>query len=152
MMYTSSVHGDSKEVKNKKEEVIFEFYLLSYSEIIKQLEINISSKDDGHFDGPFDHNLTMDLDHLWVTALKILSIFEEAIFSSYPGLRFDRLSMCPSCEIYSFLGEWNTPKELQKNKIKTCKSCEESIDCSFLVKPTTGQSTGKYLDTLFLNR
>ncbi len=58
-------------------------------------------------------------------------------------MRYDRYTQCPDCGLFSFLGEWMTPKELQKNKTKKCLSCEMTIDCSFLVKPTTGQNTSK---------
>ena len=63
------------------------------------------------------------------------------------GLRFDRFSLCPECEKYSFYGEWVTPKELQKIKSKTCPECEKVVHYSFLVRPSTGQS----LSSFFLN-
>lgn len=85
MIYTSSVYGP-KEAHQTKDEVTFEFYLLSYSEIVKQLEMDINvGSDEDENNGSFDHNLTMDLDHLWSSALKILGLFEEVINQSYPG-------------------------------------------------------------------
>lgn len=55
-------------------------------------------------------------------------------------LRYDRFSLCPECETFSFIGEWLTPKELQKNKFKNCPSCDNLIEYVFLVKPSTGQN------------
>ena len=80
------MYGLNKE-NNQKDEVIFEFYLLSYTKIIEQLQLNISIKA-GDPSQEFDHTLTMDLDHLWVAALKILQLFEETVSSSYPSIYF----------------------------------------------------------------
>ena len=67
---------------SKNSEVTFEFFLLSYHKIIEQLELelNISNEQD-----TFDHNLTMDLDYIWMSALKILQLFEDTIQSFYPS-------------------------------------------------------------------
>ena len=48
--------------------------------------------------------------------------------------------MCPECGTFSFLGEWLTPKELQKNKFKNCPHCDQLIEYVFLVKPSIGQN------------
>jgi len=64
------------------DEVTFEFYLLSYAKIIEQLELEVNL---GENDEHFDHTLSMDLDHIWILALKILHMFEENINLSYPS-------------------------------------------------------------------
>ncbi len=57
------------------------------------------------------------------------------------GLRYDRWSLCPECDKFTILGEFFTPKELQKAKFKVCPGCEKTIEeVGFLVKPTTGRS------------
>ena len=48
------------------------------------MDINVD-RDENENKDAFDHNLTMDLDHLWSSALKIMGVFEEVINQSYPG-------------------------------------------------------------------
>ncbi|CAF0906963.1 unnamed protein product [Brachionus calyciflorus] len=113
-------------------EVIFDFYLVNYQSVIDGLDP--SNKNE------FDQTTEMDLDQIWLVALKILQYFEESISQTYPSLRYDRWSLCPECEKYTFYGEWVTPKELQKIKSKVCPGCEKIVHYSFLVRPSTGQS------------
>ncbi|CAF0772659.1 unnamed protein product [Brachionus calyciflorus] len=113
-------------------EVIFDFYLVNYQSVIDGLDP--SNKNE------FDQTTEMDLDQIWLVALKILQYFEETISQTYPSLRYDRWSLCPECEKYTFYGEWMTPKELQKIKSKVCPVCEKIVHYSFLVRPSTGQS------------
>jgi len=44
---------------------------------------------------------------------------------------------CPACRALSFLGEWQTPKELQSvaTATKACEVCKESISTAYLVQP-----------------
>lgn len=84
----------------------------------------------------------MDLDQLWTTALKVLQIFEDTLNRSYASLRYDRFSQCPNCSRYSFLGEWLTPKELQKMQKKVCTMCKANINYIYLAKPAIGKNPG----------
>ena len=42
---------------------------------------------------------------------------------------------CPNCHALSFLGEWNTPKELQSCTSKKCENCKEDISAVYLIQP-----------------
>jgi hypothetical protein len=54
--------------------------------------------------------------------------------------------MCPECENFSILGEFFTPKELQKAKSKMCPSCKKLIEeIGYLVKPIAGRSLSNNL-------
>ena len=118
----------SQNADDNADEIMFEFYLVKYTQILENLEQSEKLQEEN-----FEQTLSNDLDHVWVLALKILNIFEETINSTYPstkqmtcktihtliiyveshffkGLRYDRFSMCPECEKFSFIGEWLTPK------------------------------------------
>lgn len=75
IMRTNSL--SEKDVCN---EVVFEFFLVSYQQIIESLEQ--SSKDKK---GEFEQTTEMDLDQIWIVALKILQLFEDTINYTYPS-------------------------------------------------------------------
>ena len=60
------------------DEVIFEFYLVSYNNVIESLDSTKTRED-------FEQTLTMDLDQLWLLALRVLQLFEDIITTSYPS-------------------------------------------------------------------
>ena len=53
------------------------------------------------------------------------------------GLRVERFMECPACRALSFLGEWQTPKELQSlaTATKACEVCKEGISTAYLIQP-----------------
>ena len=51
------------------------------------------------------------------------------------GARVERYMECPECKAMSFLGEWNTPKELQNTSSKPCDACKLDIPTRLLVQP-----------------
>ena len=60
---------------NDTDEVIFEFYMVSYQHILES--VNKSEE--------FEQTITMDLDQLWLLTLRVLQLFEDIIVTSYPG-------------------------------------------------------------------
>ena len=67
--------------KNEIDQVIFEFYIISYHQVIESLNENKINKDE-----QFEQTLTMDLDQLWLLGLRVLQLFEDIINSSYPSI------------------------------------------------------------------
>ena len=64
------------------------------------------------------------------------------------GARVERYMECPSCHAMSFLGEWQTPKDLQSNPTRQCDSCQKPVDTSFLIQPKekrTGDKMRMYI-------
>jgi hypothetical protein len=61
-------------------EVVFEFYLKSYQQIIESLE-----ESNRIINENFEQTDSMDLDHLWVLALRVVELFEETTTSLYPS-------------------------------------------------------------------
>ena len=74
-MYTKS----KKETKPIQDELVFEFYLISYKLILEETFENQQT------DQSFEHTLSMDIDQIWPLILKILQIFEDIITKSYPS-------------------------------------------------------------------
>jgi hypothetical protein len=65
----------------KTNEVIFEFYLISNEVIMDGLQQSDKLKNEN-----FEQTLSMDLDHVWVLALRVLHLFEETINSAFPSI------------------------------------------------------------------
>ena len=74
---------------------------------------------------------------------------------------FDRYSQCPECRMFTFLGEWITPKEyffktdylirisvfilnlsVHAAKVKKCTNCDKIIESLLLARPSSGKSLG----------
>jgi hypothetical protein len=115
-------------------EVVFEFYLISYSPFLDTLakskldepqehdqsRLSMGSKSESkkvnltnqteQAHTFVEQTLQMDLDFVWISALRLLQLFEEAVHYTCPSLIFDRFSLCPECDKFSFIGEWLTPK------------------------------------------
>lgn len=68
----------------KCSQVTFEFYLISYHQILESIQE--SHKAATTRDENYEHTTSMDLDQVWVLALRVLNLFEETILSSYPSL------------------------------------------------------------------
>ena len=47
----------------------------------------------------------------------------------------ERNMECPCCHALSFLGEWQTPREVQNMTTKICENCKKEINTAFLVQP-----------------
>ncbi|XP_078694231.1 malignant fibrous histiocytoma-amplified sequence 1 homolog [Branchiostoma floridae x Branchiostoma belcheri] len=80
---------------------------------------------------------------LWNT-LQELSLEVEELLKQWPGVRFDRFAVCPSCHKPSFPGEWlhRTCRGSEEREI--CSSCSERVLHKCLVPPPargTGRST-----------
>lgn len=71
--------------------------------------------------------------------MRIVLIFEDMAFNQ-PSMIFDRYSQCPECRLFTFLGEWITPKDVQTAKVKKCTNCDKIIDALYLAKPSSGKS------------
>lgn len=71
-------------MKNEDEcnEVIFDFYLVSYQSVIEGLDP--TNKND------FEQTTEMDLDQIWLVALKVLQLFEESIIQTFPSKFFNK--------------------------------------------------------------
>lgn len=72
MIYTNSTKST-----DPGNEVIFEFYLTSYQQVLEG--IDTTQKDE------FDQTTEMDLDQIWIIALRILQLFEETINQTFPS-------------------------------------------------------------------
>ena len=59
----------NENTSDELEEIIFEFYLLNYQQILDSLEQSEKLQEEN-----FEQTLSNDLDHVWVLALKILNI------------------------------------------------------------------------------
>lgn len=77
--------NDANNSGNRKlTEVTFEFYLVSYTQILESLqESNKMHKRED--DENFEQTTSMDLDQVWVLALRVLHIFEETILNNFPS-------------------------------------------------------------------
>lgn len=66
-------------MKNEDEcnEVVFDFYLVSYQSVIDGLD-PINNND-------FEQTSEMDMDQIWLVALKVLQLFEETIIHTFPS-------------------------------------------------------------------
>lgn len=71
----SSLVYFSKQDNETTDQVIFEFYIVSYQHVLESVN-NVQE---------FEQSLTMDLDQLWLLALRVLQLFEDIIVTSYPG-------------------------------------------------------------------
>ena len=65
---------------NKSTKVVFDFFLVSYDSIMERLTCYGQERDPN-----FEQTLQMDLDHLWNLALRVLTLFEETIISTFPS-------------------------------------------------------------------
>lgn len=94
-------------IYNSENNIIFEFYLLNTIVTTSQ-----SGADDEVEPLIIDseNQYLQFIEELWILIMKILSLFEEML-TQLPGIQFNRLSQCPFCNEFSFLGEWQTPKE-----------------------------------------
>lgn len=63
--------------EEKCNEVIFDFYLVSYQSVIEGIDPTNR--------GDFEQTTEMDLDQIWLVALKVLQIFEESISQTFPS-------------------------------------------------------------------
>ena len=42
---------------------------------------------------------------------------------------------CPKCHALAFLGEWQTPKEMQSSKSRKCDNCSSDVSTVYLIQP-----------------
>ncbi|CAH1245597.1 CRADD [Branchiostoma lanceolatum] len=81
------------------------------------------------------------LNNLWKT-LKVISLEVEDLLKQWPGVRFDRVTVCPECHRPSFPGNWLHPTSRWPEEGDViCSLCDEWISVEYLVPPPTGQFT-----------
>lgn len=134
IIFSALIYYNLNQEKELIVEVVFEFYLISYSPFLDSLakskldephehdqsRLSMGSKSESkkadmsnqseQSQTFVEQTLQMDLDFVWISALRLLQLFEEAVHYTCPSLIFDRFSLCPECEKFSFIGEWLTPK------------------------------------------
>jgi hypothetical protein len=69
-----------RESNSRCDEVCFEFYLISYQQILESLQESNKSNEEN-----FEQTTSMDLDQVWVLALRVLHLFEDSITQTYPS-------------------------------------------------------------------
>ncbi|XP_019639698.1 PREDICTED: malignant fibrous histiocytoma-amplified sequence 1 homolog [Branchiostoma belcheri] len=79
------------------------------------------------------HAADVTVNNLWET-LKPLSMEVEDLLKQWPGVWFDRLTVCPKCHQPSFPGNWLHPSSTQPEEI--CSLCHERVSVEFLMPPT----------------
>ncbi|XP_078614609.1 uncharacterized protein LOC144883820 [Branchiostoma floridae x Branchiostoma japonicum] len=71
---------------------------------------------------------------LWET-LKELSLEVEDLLKQWPGVRFDRSTVCPECLQATFPGNWLHPSSGRGLGAAICSNCDDRIPVEYLVPP-----------------
>ena len=78
-----NINDNNNNNNNEIDQIVFEFYIISYHQVIESLNLNKINKDEQQ---QFEQTLTMDLDQLWLLGLRVLQLFEDIINTSYPSI------------------------------------------------------------------
>lgn len=73
-------------------------------------------------------------EEIWTLMLPVLSGI-DSFLSRFTGVYVERRMECPSCHKASFIGEWQTPKQLQSVTTCVCDACHENVETRFLIQP-----------------
>ncbi|XP_078694333.1 uncharacterized protein LOC144923569 [Branchiostoma floridae x Branchiostoma belcheri] len=114
--------------KHRKEKMLV---LFKYEEA-KGLAVSLSAR-------PEKPMADVTLDSLWKT-LKDLSLEVEDLLKEWPGLVFDRFTVCPGCVQPSFPGEW-LQKSSEQSLEEICNQCGKRVPCKYLVPPSRQRSS-----------